>query len=527
MRPSPTGGEGRPPRTAPGLAEPWWLIVVVGATLLGALVVFAHANIPYTGFWYDEAVQFWIARGVDPFSEPLTPSRGLAAVIWQNGRANLDPAGFGLVLRGWMAGGTGPAWLRALPFALFLAGLGAMARLGWACRPSPLFALFGAAVPLAYPLLLYHATELRAYTTEFAGVAVGSLLLHRLGTKLTAEGLELTGIVLAVFMGSRYSYSIFAGAVCLALARAIWSSTAGDPQAQHRRLAALGVPVLGGAIFVATSLWLQRGRLAGSGGAYVQYLSGSTAAGKSPGELATLLMANLLSPVAIPLTLAAVVALMPSRWRARCPSGLFGIGATPEARLVYRLAPGVLALSAAVWRWHPWDANRKWSLFLQAVSAVMVMRLVADVWLWLDARDWTGPRVRATRTAILALVVVGLGLHASTERRTHEHDLTAVLAQLERESLGPESVAVGVHPFPALRYFCEYGPFVGRLPYPGAFRLPSWGGPKPVIGPRTRYLIAYEPSNELALLHPGSKLRADPSWPVHLYAVEPAAVTSP
>jgi hypothetical protein len=515
--------EVRPAQGPAGLAEPWWLAAVLAATLLGALVVFARVNLPYTGFWYDEAVQFWVSRGVDPFTAPGTPSGGIVAVVRQNGRANLDPVGFSLLLRAWMGGGTGPTWLRLLPFALFLGGLAAMACLGWVWRPSLVFALFGAAVPLAYPLLLYHATELRAYTTEFAGVALASLLLHRSGQGPAVGNLALTGITLAVFMGSRYSYAIFAGAVCLALAPAIWSCSPRDLEARRRRLLALGVPVLGGAAFVAVNLWLQRGRLVGRGGAYVQYLSGSTAAGKSATQLAMAVGENLLSPVAIPVTLAAVVALTPSRWLARCPAGLFGIGASPEARLVYRLAPGVLALSAALWRWHPWDVNRKWSLFLHALSAVMVVRIAADVLLWLDARSWCGRRVRIARSAIVALLVLGLSLQASTRRRTHEHDLTAVLAQLEREPLGAESVAVGVHPYPALRYFCEYGPFVGRLPYPGAFRLPYWGGPTPVIGPRTRYLIAYEPPKLLARMHPGSSVRADPSWPARLYAVEPVA----
>jgi hypothetical protein len=274
---------------------------------------------------------------------------------------------------------------------------------------------------------------------------------------------------------------------------------------------------------VAVNLWLQRGRLTGRGGAYVQYLSSATAAGKSGGDLAVAVAGNLLSPVAIPVTLAAVVALTPSRWRARCPAGLLGIGASPEAPPTYRLAAGVLALSAVLWRWHPWDVTRKWSLFLHALSAVLTVRIVADVLLWLDARDWSGRRVRAARSAIVALLVLGLSLHASTQRRTHRNDLTAALRHLEHVPLAAESGAVGVHPYPILRYLCEHGPFVGRLPYPGSFRLPYRGGPGPVVGPRTRYLIAHERLDVLPRMHPGFTFRADPSWPANLYAVEPAA----
>jgi hypothetical protein len=503
----------------------WPLAVLLTAALLVALTLFAHRNLPYAGFWYDEAVQFWVSRGVDPFAAPGRPPGGTVAVIRQNGRANLDPGGFGLLLRVWMRGGLDPAWLRTLPFLVFLGGLAVIARLGWVCRPSPVFALFSASLPLAFPLLRYHVTEVRAYTMEFTGVVLACLLLCRAGARPSAGNLALTGITVAVFMSSRYSYAIFAGAVCLVLAPVIWGGPTRDLGARRRRLLAFGIPVLGGGAFVAANLWLQRGRLIGWGGAYVEYLAPATAAGKSVGHLATAVGANLLSPVAIPVTLAAVVALTPARWLARSPAGRLGIGASPEARLLYRVSLATLTLSAVLWRWHPWDVSRKWSLFLHALSAVMVVRLAADILGELtsgrrtDAAARTGRRARAVAPAVMALVVLGVSLHAATQRRAHWNDLTAVLSYLERVPLGAGSVAVGVHPYPILRYLCEHGPFVGRLPYPEAFRLPYRGGPESVIGPQTRYLIAFEGAHERARLYAGADLRADSSWPAHLYAV--------
>ena len=155
----------------------------------------------------------------------------------------------------------------------------------------------------------------------------------------------------------------------------------------------------------------------------------------------------------------------------------------------------------------------------------MVVRLAADVLGELtsgrrtDAAARTGRRARAVGPAVMALVVLGVSLHAATQRRAHWNDLTAVLSYLERVPLGAGSVAVGVHPYPILRYLCEHGPFVGRLPYPEAFRLPYRGGPESVIGPQTRYLIAFEGAHERARLYAGADLRADSSWPAHLYAV--------
>jgi hypothetical protein len=505
--------------------EPWWAGALLAAIVLGALAIFAWRSLPDTGFWYDETMQFWMARGVDGFAAPGTGGDGrLRSVIKHNARGNLDPGGFSLLLHVWLRAGADPVWLRSLPFGLFLGGLLAMAGLGWTWRRSLTFAVLGAAVPLGFPLLLYHATELRAYTMEFAGVAVGCLLLHRLWPVVTVPGLALLGVALAVFMSSRYSYTIFVASVCLVLVPSVWSEGGRNGRARLWRILALGGPVAAGAAFILVNLWLQHARMTFEGGRLIDYLVPSTAAGKSARDLVRAATANLLSPVAIPVTVAALVALVPAGWRARLPAGLRSLGASPESRAMYWLAPPVLALSAALWRWHPWDVSRKWSLFLHALSAVLILRLAADIAAWLrPAIPHPGPRAawaRRAGPAIAALAIVALSVHAATQRRTHWNDLTATLRHLETVPLAPGSVAVEGHPYPTLRYLCEYGPFVGRLPYPAPFRPPQ--GPGSGIGPETRYIIAYVGPEALARLHPGHRFRSEPSWPRHLYRVEPA-----
>src|SRR5262249_53137981 len=37
------------------------LALLLATALVGALCLFAHRNLPYSGFWFDEAVQFWIS----------------------------------------------------------------------------------------------------------------------------------------------------------------------------------------------------------------------------------------------------------------------------------------------------------------------------------------------------------------------------------------------------------------------------------------------------------------------------------
>jgi hypothetical protein len=157
---------------------------------------------------------------------------------------------------------------------------------------------------------------------------------------------------------------------------------------------------------------------------------------------------------------------------------------------------------------------------------VLALRIVADVLAWHlptpGVPGRSGRRMRAVWTTVAALALVGLSLHVAIQRRVHRGDLTAVLRHLERVPLPAGSVAVALHPSPVLRYLCEYGPFVGRLPPPVAFRLSYVGGPEPLIRPETRYLLTYEDPGTLARAYPRIGFRTDPAWPTTLYAVDPA-----
>ena len=81
-----------------------------------------------------------------------------------------------------------------------------------------------------------------------------------------------------------------------------------------------------------------------------------------------------------------------------------------------------LALSAALWRWHPWDVSRKWSLYLHALSAVLALRIVADI--ALHQRE-----VPATRGEPVSLVECGR--RVEVEELVAEHGRRHVRAGLE------------------------------------------------------------------------------------------------
>lgn len=488
---------------------------------MGSLILFTDRESRSTGFWYDESVQYWISRGLDPMAPPLQPPGGIADVIKHNGLANLDPGGLSVLLHYWLKVDRSPAWQRLFPLLFFSSGLAAMGWLGWRWRRSLRFAVFSALAPAAFPMLLDYASEFRAYSMECAGVFWGCLLLDRLARNPRPANDLLAGAALALFLTSRYSY------VCVAIAIAILAvglilRDEPLPAARARRLACLLLPPLGAGIAV---IWLgflpqYRARITYDDGAMIAYLAGV----KLPdaGLAAILAKAgwNLLHPATLLLILGPVAAYLARRRR---PEAFAGV---PERTwLPYALGGLVLAITVALWKWHPWDAGSKWSSYLQAVAAVILVRLAAD---GLALLDQGGPaRLRRLAASACPVAGVALALILATHQRERIFDVAPALAYLNRNKPKFQQVAVEPHCYPTLRYFYDEGPFAGKTYYPRGFRLPFWGGPSPLISERTRYYIAFPKVTSLEKAFPHVLFEADPDLPPHLARVKGLRGESP
>jgi hypothetical protein len=501
---------------------PWLTIALLCAFEAVALGVFACWHLSRTALWYDESMQFWMSLGLDGFGAPQTPPGGFTGVIRNNAIANLDPGGFTIIMWRWLKIATGVIWQRTLPFIFFLFGVACFGWLGWTRRRSMLFAVFGSLVPACDPLILDYATEVRAYSMEFAGVALGCVLLNKLSHRETLPAL-FTGIVFALFLGSRYSLGLFAAAAFFALVVITFADRSIDRIQGAMRLAAFAAPIAIAAavIFVVAFLPQYKIRMSSDGGAYLQYFAASTAAGKSWNELLTMLARNLVGPYGIALTLSALVgAAWLTLWRAR-----FGLGQLSHADTLFSLLSlAAIVISALVWRWHPWDMTQKWSLWLHALSAVAIVRLVSSVLSWASPPNASG--FEAARLAtVIGIGVLALDLRLATYRRTG-NNLAPVLAFLERAAPAPGSVAVETHWYPTLRYFYEYGAFAGSTLYPSAFRLPNWTGPKPLVAPQTRYLVTPQTLEQARAFFKGYNITRDPDLPDQLFRVEPMAAAA-
>jgi hypothetical protein len=357
---------------------PWLTIALLCAFEAAALGVFASWHLSRTAFWYDESMQFWMSLGGDAFGPPWSPPGSFRDVIHQNAVTNLDPGGFTVIMWLCLKLATGVVWQRALPFVFFVFGMACLGWMGWTRRRSVPFAGFASLIPACDPLLLDYATEVRAYSMEFAGIAFGCMLLDRVILRRETLPALFAGVAFALFLGSRYSFALFAAATFFALAVTIFSDKVIDRRQMAVRLVAFAAPIAIAAaiIFVAAFLPQYRARMSLDNAAYLEYFAATTAAGKSWDQLIAMLARNLLGPYGIALTFSALLgAVWLTRWRDRLGLGQIA----PNGAMLNLFALAAILISALVWRWHPWDLTQKWSLWLHALSAVAIVHLTSAV----------------------------------------------------------------------------------------------------------------------------------------------------
>ncbi len=184
-------------------------IPIVILLYLGILLVSArYFNNPY--LWFDEAGQFWIAKGLNHDSAPMSECGTLYDVIVNNQNYNLDPGGFGILLHYWSKISNHHRWLRMLPLSFFLLSILGFIVLSYNWTKNKYIASLAGLIPFLNMMILSEAFEIRAYSMEVLGVIISVLAIESLQKSISYEKLLLWSILLAFFMTSRYSFIIVA-----------------------------------------------------------------------------------------------------------------------------------------------------------------------------------------------------------------------------------------------------------------------------------------------------------------------------
>ncbi len=164
---------------------------------------------PFLG--YDEAVQFWVSKGLEPNEEPLSPEGSLSAVLDHNKKHNLDPGGYGIQMYFWSKLSNHHAWLRLLSFGWFVGlAIGIWYFFSRVFRRK-LVGLLLSLLPLLSVWLIKMSVEIRAYSMEaFAAFFVVTSIIYLLHSKPGHLYHLLTGLCTAFLITGRYPSFVLA-----------------------------------------------------------------------------------------------------------------------------------------------------------------------------------------------------------------------------------------------------------------------------------------------------------------------------
>lgn len=179
------------------------------------LVLIISQNLRYQYFWFDEAVQFWIGKGLNPVGPPLLKMGSINDVIYYNKYYNMDPGGFGLLVYLWSFFSNHVIWLRLLPFIFYLFMLFSFMLITYKKFKNLFLSIIVGSVPIFFPIILNIASEFRAYSMEALGSVICIMSIENLRSNLNGRNIFLWSILLSFFLTSRYS--IFIVVFCISL----------------------------------------------------------------------------------------------------------------------------------------------------------------------------------------------------------------------------------------------------------------------------------------------------------------------
>lgn len=178
-------------------------LVIIGFYVL---VFFAISqNLRHQYLWFDESVQFWISKGLNPDSEPLSKPGDFLDVIENNKYYNMDPGGFSILLHFWSKISNTIIWLRLLSFLFFTGIVLSIIYLTNLWLKNLSIALLAGFTPILFPMILNMGFEVRAFTMEALGTVLCVISLEHLKKKINYRNLLFWGLIFSIAITSRYS----------------------------------------------------------------------------------------------------------------------------------------------------------------------------------------------------------------------------------------------------------------------------------------------------------------------------------
>jgi len=198
--------------------------LIISAILYSATIVAIYIlNCgPYLS--YDEAAQFWIAKGVDVYGIPCAENGNLSDLLFVNRDHSQSPGGFGILLRLWTMVSNNYIWLRVLPIIFLILTSSASSYLSYIWTSDRNVAALMGFVPLLILQFVQDALCLNASTMEICGLYASVLAVDCLRRRLDLKRLILWSCILSIFLTSSFDYIIPAFIASLAITFFIFKS---------------------------------------------------------------------------------------------------------------------------------------------------------------------------------------------------------------------------------------------------------------------------------------------------------------
>ncbi len=181
-------------------------LIIAGIYILTFWLI--SRNLGFEYLWFDEAGQFWISKGLNHDSAPLSSEGGILDVIENNKYYNKDPGGFGILLHCWSFFSNHHIWLRLLPFIFFLSVVMVFIYMSYRWLKNLDIALLMGFIPIFFAVILDMGFEIRAYSMETLGAVLCVVALEQIREKPTVRNLLKWSCILSMFITSRYSLII-------------------------------------------------------------------------------------------------------------------------------------------------------------------------------------------------------------------------------------------------------------------------------------------------------------------------------
>lgn len=174
-------------------------------SILFIILFIISLNLNYPFLWYDEAITFWIAKGINPDSLPYTEAGNFTKCIYYNKFFNLDPGGFSILLYFWTKISDNHFFLRILPFLLYIIFFYYLIKIIFIKIKDFSLSIFTSI--LITILFNYYtaAYELRGYSMELLTIVFSIYILVENQKNINLKKIFFKSLIICILMTSRYS----------------------------------------------------------------------------------------------------------------------------------------------------------------------------------------------------------------------------------------------------------------------------------------------------------------------------------